>query len=214
VGRHVGGACVQLLELLGMRSRSGVGLTCAPRQACGSRQPGSVHLTCMHRLARAPDSTWHTPTRAAMASADEMAADTASASWLLLGASLLRAWPRAVATLLVVTDSSGTLNSLLTVLYMLRATPAPASCVAPARQRGAVLRLGGIAWRERAEAWQRGMPLPGRSACPGCGVGTCRPWRMPRVLSPCPPALAPFTTDLVSRRRRCRRGLLWGRPPA
>jgi hypothetical protein len=40
--------------------------------------------------------------------------------------------PAAAATELVVTDSRGTLNSLVVVLNTDRATPTPASCVAPA----------------------------------------------------------------------------------
>lgn len=41
--------------------------------------------------------------------------------------------PAAAATELVVTDSSGTLKSLVVVLNTDRATPTPASCVAPAQ---------------------------------------------------------------------------------
>jgi hypothetical protein len=43
--------------------------------------------------------------------------------------------PAAAATELVVTDSSGTLKSLVVVLNTDRATPTPASCVAPAQHK-------------------------------------------------------------------------------
>ena len=59
--------------------------------------------------------------------------------------------PYAVATLLVATESKGTLNSLVTVLYTDRAIPTPASCTAPA----AVIKdkhqadLADFAWEHR-----------------------------------------------------------------
>ena len=48
-----------------------------------------------------------------------------------LGLCLPSCSPYAVATLLVATESKGTLNSLVTVLYTDSAIPTPASCTAP-----------------------------------------------------------------------------------
>lgn len=70
------------------------------------------------------------PTTRASATAEDAARGTASLSSLLL---LEEAAPEAAATALVVTDSSGTLKNLVTVLNTDSARPVPASSDAPAR---------------------------------------------------------------------------------
>jgi hypothetical protein len=50
--------------------------------------------------------------------------------------------PAAAATELVVTDRSGTLKSLVVVLNTDRATPTPASCIAPAKHESMRVNAG------------------------------------------------------------------------
>lgn len=101
----------------------------------------------MHGLT--PYHTCTAPTPAAMSVEDDIALDkppeTAPAAAAVLPSLLLplllaaraaaraaASRPAAAATELVVTDSRGTLNSLVVVLNTDSATPTPASCVAPA----------------------------------------------------------------------------------